>query len=280
MYYYYKYVKKDYFSDFLFAVQYRLPEPRAPGFLSSSENLQVYIRGLPTVSRKHHEQKKFSPDFFFKELHIKNTAALISPEAQLILIVFKNTISEQLMTTLEKSSGQLGCIASTTKDCRGEYKRVCFGNTKEKGGLGRVTEQESGKSGVGKLWIEKNQQLFDHISSLIAKAAPGFSTRIQRVPRKLRKFGLFSVVYFNATNISNFHRDIKDWMYCAIIPLGKYNGGELLLKYINVKVDLQRGDFALLASNMVFHNSAEANGDRGCVVLTNHTGVVNTYVED
>ena len=79
----------------------------------------------------------------------------------------------------------------------------------EKEGLGKITKQARGTSGVGQEWIEKNQDLWMHVSLAVASAVPTFSAQLQKVPEKIRKFGLFSVLYYNATNISKFHRDLK-----------------------------------------------------------------------
>ena len=71
---------------------------------------------------------------------------------------------------------------------------------------------------------------------------PELAEIIQKIPLFYRIFGLFFIGFWNVTNISKLHKDLKDLRWCAAIPFGEFEGGMLDLKFLNTTVHVKRGD--------------------------------------
>ena len=99
------------------------------------------------------------------------------------------------------------------------------------------------------------------------------------VPNKHRVIGLFEAAYVNFEDVSMLHRDSKDFRWCITIPYGDFQQGLLDFPFLNTTVDVKRGDICLFWSKRLWHTLKKVIGKRKVVVITNHTAVVQRFVD-
>jgi len=62
-------------------------------------------------------------------------------------------------------------------------------------------------------------------------------------------------------------RDGKDLIYCLVLPLGDFRGGELVMKEQGLVVGLRNGDFMIFLSRDTTHFNLDYEGRRASLVL-------------
>ena len=81
---------------------------------------------------------------------------------------------------------------------------------------------------------------------------PELAEIIQKIPLFYRIFSLFFIGFWNVTNISKLHRDLKDLHWCAAIPFGEFEGGMLDLSFSTLQCMLKEGTFVFLSLKIYF----------------------------
>ncbi|KAI0062592.1 hypothetical protein BV25DRAFT_1803811 [Artomyces pyxidatus] len=116
------------------------------------------------------------------------------------------------------------------------------------------------------------EEVFAWIDSILARYLPEEYTileaEIEVLPGNSRSpvhpFGGF-VVNLNVT--TRAHRDGKDLSVCFVMPLGKFQGGELVLVEPGLVLRLRSGDFVVFPSKKVTHFNMHYKGKRASLVL-------------
>ena len=68
-------------------------------------------------------------------------------------------------------------------------------------------------------------------------------------------------------------RDMKEGFNC-VIPYGEWEGGEVMLWEIGMRVEVRRGEALFFQGNVILHNAHDITGSRNCVDLFIHQNVV------
>jgi predicted 2-oxoglutarate/Fe(II)-dependent dioxygenase YbiX len=63
------------------------------------------------------------------------------------------------------------------------------------------------------------------------------------------------------------HRDRKDLVLCLVIPIGEFEGGELVMYEQGLVVELRSGDFIVFCSAETTHFNLEYTGQRASFVF-------------
>jgi len=58
---------------------------------------------------------------------------------------------------------------------------------------------------------------------------------------------------FNLNAVTKGHWDSGDLDFCLVLPIGKFQGGQLVLKELGLVVELWQGDFIMFQSAKVTH---------------------------
>lgn len=73
------------------------------------------------------------------------------------------------------------------------------------------------------------------------------------------------------------HTDKSDWVngYAALLPVGDFEGGDLIFRELAIQVEFNSGSCALFRGHELFHSitpwtTSSENGSRYCFVLTTH----------
>lgn len=72
---------------------------------------------------------------------------------------------------------------------------------------------------------------------------------------------------FNLNAVTKGHRDSGDLDLCLVLPIGKFQGGRLVLKEPGLVVELLQGDFIAFQSAKVTHLNTHYQGMRASMVL-------------
>lgn len=72
--------------------------------------------------------------------------------------------------------------------------------------------------------------------------------------------------------LTDLHYDANDLdnSLCVIVPLGEFEGGELVFPKINLVVELKRGNIIYFQSKKLLHGNISASGIRYSLVFFNH----------
>ena len=134
-------------------------------------------------------------------------------------------------------------------------------------------ELEATKHIAAQSWIDHNKNIFNQVNDLFKKFIPELFHRYSSIPLPKRHFGAFATVAVNklSNNGIALHQDVKDYKngYCWIVPFGKFDGGNFLLKDINVTVPLQAADIMCLQSTKR-HQVKPFEGFRFSLVFFSH----------
>ncbi|CAJ0912680.1 1731_t:CDS:2 [Entrophospora sp. SA101] len=64
-------------------------------------------------------------------------------------------------------------------------------------------------------------------------------------PEQVKKlFNTFTILAINFNTLTDLHHDVKDFNngLCVVVPLGEFEGGELVFPEINLLVELKQGN--------------------------------------
>lgn len=77
----------------------------------------------------------------------------------------------------------------------------------------------------------------------------------------------FAGVVINLNIVTFGHRDEKDLRCCLVIPIGDFEGGELVLVELGLVFELKNGDMILFPSCSITHLNLHYRGHQGSLVL-------------
>jgi hypothetical protein len=138
-------------------------------------------------------------------------------------------------------------------------------------------------------WIEANKDLLNAVNNAHRCIVPGEYSRVvsagKRLGRELGIGPLFRSWFGAAIHdkmsgkfASSLHRDFKDYGLSCLVPWGEYEGGDLVLVQLGMKVELRPGDAFLFRSCEIVHLIEEPKGSRGVVTLFSHANTF-TYID-
>jgi hypothetical protein len=213
---------------------------------------KVHFRKLIRVTREAHLSG------LVKEIHpplvLSSNEVVFDNKGMIVAWLMKDIISDKLMDNLEKSANKC-TLGQFKEDARGKNKKATLGSMVERGGSGKIHPQQH-ETKAGKEFLTKNKNMIEYLSQIMTCITPIQSFLVEYVPKEHKVMDKFSVCFWNRTpigklahllctlhyhlNISltteNTHRDSRDWYYCWIVPFGNWTGGEISLKYNNIKV--------------------------------------------
>lgn len=99
---------------------------------------------------------------------------------------------------------------------------------------------------------------YENLSSISADILPGNSNS---------KVYPFTALVLNTNVSTNGHRDQGDFRVCMVIPIGDFEGGELVLVEPGFVFDLQQGDVIVFPSGEITHLNLHYKGTRASLVL-------------
>jgi predicted 2-oxoglutarate/Fe(II)-dependent dioxygenase YbiX len=75
-------------------------------------------------------------------------------------------------------------------------------------------------------------------------------------------------VNYNIT--TKFHIDLSDEGMCVIVPVGEWEGGELIIPQLGIKINLVKGQVVMMRSSLLVHGNYIARGFRIGLVFFSH----------
>ena len=132
-------------------------------------------------------------------------------------------------------------------------------------------------------WVEQNTPLFEYLSNGLRMINPQSYARIVGAAPHLRRQGLEPLcgawygVAINqaATGSTGVHQDWGDHGYNCVVPWGEYQGGELILWQLRLKVALRPGDAFFFAGSLIAHNAQDIVGERNSIDVFCHHNVLS-----
>lgn len=85
------------------------------------------------------------------------------------------------------------------------------------------------------------------------------------------------VVNINVMTMS--HRDGKDLEVCVVMPIGNFEGGELVLAELGLVIELKNGEVIIFPSTILTHFNMHCRGTRASFVLHTDASAMN-FVEN
>ena len=80
-------------------------------------------------------------------------------------------------------------------------------------------------------------------------------------------FSPFTSCIININCKTKSHRDTRDFEGCLVLPIGKFEGGELCLKEPRISIKARPGDMIVFDSVHYTHFNRPYSGERGSLVL-------------
>ena len=85
----------------------------------------------------------------------------------------------------------------------------------------------------------------------------------------------------NFNTICGYHidRDDDKYGFCWLVPLGDWEGGDLIFPQLNVRIKLKPGNILAFRSNLLVHGNLPCSGVRHLLVFFTHNNLFsNTFV--
>jgi hypothetical protein len=79
----------------------------------------------------------------------------------------------------------------------------------------------------------------------------------------------------NFNTISGYHidRDDDKYGFCWLVPLGEWEGGDLIFPQLNVRIKLKPGNILAFRSNLLVHGNLPCSGVRHSLVFFTHNNL-------
>ena len=140
-------------------------------------------------------------------------------------------------------------------------------------------------NGAGREFVKENEELIKMVTNDHMFLVPQEHARAVNAAKKIKKefgieplflgwYGAAVIQGMNGEEASEVHRDMKDYGLSCVVPFGDYDGGDLVLVQLGVKVELRPGDVFFFRSSIVAHQVEEVIGVRGALTLFTHA---NTF---
>ena len=85
----------------------------------------------------------------------------------------------------------------------------------------------------------------------------------------------------NFNTICRYHidRDDDKYGFCWLVPLGDWEGGDLIFPQLNVRIKLKPGNILAFRSNLLVHGNLSCSGVRHSLVFFTHNNLFSdTFV--
>lgn len=174
-------------------------------------------------------------------------------------------------STSKKYRTQLPNIA----DVRGVHATVKIGSYVERGGSGAVWTKKS-PPGL-ETFIEDIDEIGTYINTIYKIICKEEADKMLQVPAEMKLWDAISLMFWNGSNITSTHVDVRDLNWSLVMPFGHFTGGEVDLPYLNATVASKRRDLYIIYSNKVFHNVCASSPEREVYVFTNHRSIVQRF---
>ena len=69
---------------------------------------------------------------------------------------------------------------------------------------------------------------------------------------------------------TEFHIDLNDNGLCTVVPVGDWEGGNLIIPHLEIKIKLVKGQVVMFRSNLLIHGNDNAKGIRFSMVFFSH----------
>ncbi|KAL9648847.1 hypothetical protein ABK040_003777 [Willaertia magna] len=196
---------------------------------------------------KNNLNKKIEKEFLnLKEKYIKgNTIIKDSITNKIVLAVFKNVISKEILENLKNSTINL--------PFHKKYKKKRF------------------IIGLLLYWIVVNYEYFNLINNLLLNNFPEIHSNLNNLNFPLT-FGSYPSIAINKGNIKKIHLDSCDVINGLSVStvFGHNKGGGLKLSQFNRTVVMEEGDVVFFNGRELWHDIEESIGDRHSVILYSH----------
>ena len=86
---------------------------------------------------------------------------------------------------------------------------------------------------------------------------------------------MFGMCTVNFNTICGYHidRDDDKYGFCWLVPLGEWEGGDLIFPQLNVRIKLKPGNILAFRSNLLVHENLSCSGVRHSLVFFNHNNL-------
>jgi len=239
--------------------------------------VQKHGRSQPYVTRTEHLNNEIEPEYKHKKLSHWNSVVMDHGEGRVdacLVRHFPNFLSKEKIEELDdwlKTTGEE--LSYSTKDSRGAHKVLSLGIHTQQGHY-TIHWTRSSRKKQGIEFINKHKDTWEKISDKVAQNFPNTCAELSTLDGRFRKFGLFSYLICNITQVKQEHRDLNDHNLCIVIPTSDFEGGEVVFKYLNVEYCIQKGDMLAFNSRELWHGVANSIGDRRSIVLTTHDSLI------
>ena len=239
----------------------------------------VYLRDNPYVSQQQNKYQAFLRDHFHRipVLLDRNSCIVDSSGAvlfRLLVDIVPECLLEVLETAAQKHKQQV-IKRSMVNDVRGNHASVMFGSYVERGGSGKIWTVKDHPYCTG--FLEEIHTVGQFVSDLFRKVCIEVAFNVAKVPGDYRLWDAVTLLFWNLSNITKSHVDVRDLQWSMVLPFGDFTGGEIDLPYLNARVKVKRKDIYLINSNKVYHTVCESSPDRQVLVFTNHRSVVQRF---
>jgi hypothetical protein len=123
-------------------------------------------------------------------------------------------------------------------------------------------------------FLRSQQVLWKEMTDLLGALAPGVLKDFCRypIPGLKRVCDAWAACVVNRGGndpwSTNIHRDVKEsqYGYSCVVSCGDYEGGDLILWDLGIKVQLVHGDLLLFPDSLIHHSNEAATGTRNSIV--------------
>jgi len=229
----------------------------------------IKIHESPKVTKLQHKNNIYPRDHFYKQLLFLNgNSSVIDSFGNVLVRLLHNIVPEHLLTKLESTCEKYRQKLRNVTDVRGTHTTVRFGSYIERGGQGRIITVKN----ISKLenFLEEIDDVGQFINAIFCKVCVEVALNMTAVPEEYKLWSAISLMFWNATNITDSHVDVRDLHWSLVLPFGNFSGGEVDLKYLNTTLTIRRKDMYFINSNSVYHNVLPSFENKKVLVCTNH----------
>jgi hypothetical protein len=240
---------------------------------------EIFLRDNPYIRHQQNKDQSFPRGSIYKTtISLSGNSCIVDSSGAVLIRLLSGIVPEHLLDILEQSASkhqQQVSKQSMVNDIRGQHACVTFGSYVERGGSGKIWTVKDHPSCRG--FLEEIHAVGQFVSDLFSKVCVEVASDVAYVPEEYKLWAAVSLLFWNASNISKSHVDVRDLQWSLVLPFGDFTGGEIDLPYLNAIVKARRGDIYLINSNKVFHKVNESGPNRQALVFTNHRSVVQRF---
>lgn len=239
----------------------------------------IILRNNPHVTRQQNTQGSLGRDHIYRTpVALEGNSCIVDSSGAVLVRLFANIVPEHLLEVLEVTADkhkQQVTRQAMVADTRGRHACVTFGSYIECGGSGRIWTVKDHHS--CRSFLEEIHEVGQFVNDLFSKVCVEVASQVAHVPQEYRLWDAITLLFWNATNISKHHVDVRDLQWSMVLPFGDFTGGDIDLPYLNATVKARRGDIYLINSNKVYHTVGACSPNRQVLIFTNHKAVVQRF---